>query len=487
MDEQAASVSPELLAANRRLYELRAQAQAARQAAGQPPVEPAWSADAAAPWENAPAQPDDVRTLAEKISALPEHLGWGSAALTTVIRRQQRLRRQQTTDDTGAEDLADAVSAAVDSVAAPEDSSRAVDVALDELAEGAADHTDESVGEVDDAGDSCSSGRREQVKLYPDIGLGMLRNEQTAAGRLWLLLRHLDGVGQGVLRIDITQQTLTTPTSIYYLCSKRQLRNLLQAGEGVFWTRDNNRIWLRSAARVAHALGVERLTGRPVALPLSALLNGIGAFRAHLYTAFHSSRTKEAAHGSQAMPISRAALAELSGVGGSSQRAYEARAGVEVQTNYAVGEAATKEATENRAWRHGRALFELKDHRGRQGRAGQTYLAWQLPNSYIGSHTQQPKGRQKRINRKLRDLVIKGTPGNGEGAVEPRAVDAATAAATAASTSGPKPGKRYYPNGKLAAKASGRGVDRQRYWREPRSRAGRQAIWQQVECAGGRA
>jgi hypothetical protein len=186
----------------------------------------------------------------------------------------------------------------------------------------------------------------------------------------------------------------------------------------------------------------------------------------------------------QAMPISRAALTELSGVGASSQRAYETRAGVEVQTNCAVGEAVTKEATENRAWRHGRALFELKDHRGRQGRAGQSYLAWQLPNSYIGAHARQPKGQQKLINRKLRDLVIKGTPGNGERTVNPRAVDAAVAATAPAAS---KLAKRYYPNGKLAARAAGRDVERQRYWREPYSRTGRQAIWQQVECAGGRA
>jgi hypothetical protein len=171
-------------------------------------------------------------------------------------------------------------------------------------------------------------------------------------------------------------------------------------------------------------------------------------------------------------------------VGASSQRAYEARAGVQVQTNYAVGEVATKEATENRAWRHGRALFELKDHRGRQGRAGQSYLAWQLPNSYIGAHARQPKGQQKLINRKLRDLVIKGTPGNGERTVNPRAVDAAVAATAPAAS---KLAKRYYPNGKLAARAAGRDVERQRYWREPYSRTGRQAIWQQVECAGGRA
>jgi hypothetical protein len=43
---------------------------------------------------------------------------------------------------------------------------------------------------------------------------------------------------------------------------------------------------------VAFGLGVERLSGRPVALPLEALLNGIGRFRAELYAAFHSGRVK---------------------------------------------------------------------------------------------------------------------------------------------------------------------------------------------------
>jgi hypothetical protein len=35
------------------------------------------------------------------------------------------------------------------------------------------------------------------------------------------------------------------------------------------------------------------LTDRPVALPLSALRDGMGAFRAHLYATFHSGRTKD--------------------------------------------------------------------------------------------------------------------------------------------------------------------------------------------------
>ena len=147
------------------------------------------------------------------------------------------------------------------------------------------------------------------------------------------------------------------------------------------------------------------------------------------------------------MPIARDTLAALSGVGASSQRAYEAQTGVDVQTNFAVGERATREHQEERAWRQGRALFTLKDYRGYQGRKGRTYLAWQLPNSYSGEHSHRPKGRQKRINRRLKDLVTQGMPGNVGRASETR-----------------KPRRTYYPNGRLAAQAHGREPERARYW-----------------------
>ena len=139
-------------------------------------------------------------------------------------------------------------------------------------------------------------------------------------------------------------------------------------------------------SKVALALGVERLAGRPVALPVAALVEGIGAFRAHLYTAFHSGRAKESVRGREVMPIARATLADLSGVGVSSQRAYEKQTKLKVQANFAVGEVATEENRENRAWVQGQAVFELTDYRGQQGRKGETYLAWQLPNSYLGQH-----------------------------------------------------------------------------------------------------
>ncbi len=427
MGDPVALPSSQLLAANRRLHELRTQARTQRagdlasnrQAGG---AAFRLQADERPPREEVSTP---VRDLTAVIEAAPAHLGWGSESLTAVVRQRKQQKSGGVADE------------------------------QDWLARLAAlSHQPPATSHQPPATnpqpptDAC-------IKLYPDIGLGMLRREMAAPGRLWLALRYLDQQGSGQLRIDIIRQTLTSKSSALYLCGKRQLRNLLRDGEGIFWTRDKERVWLFSAARVAYALGVERLTGQPVALPVTALLEGIGSFRAHLYAAFHSGR--------KAMPIARDTLAGLSGVGRSSQRAYESRTNVKVQANFAVGEVAQEENRENRAWAQGQALFELKDYRGEQGKKGKTYLAWQLPNSYIGRHQKCPKGRQKRINRKLKDLVMKGMPGNVGGTVETRG-----------------PEKVYYPNGKLAAKAYGRDPECELYWKRHRTGNGRFTVWQQL-------
>ncbi len=161
------------------------------------------------------------------------------------------------------------------------------------------------------------------------------------------------------------------------------------------------------------------------------------------------------------MPIARDTLTDLSGVGQSSQRAYEARLRLRPQVNYAIGEVANELNEEERVWQQGPALFILKDYRGRQGKQGKSYLAWQLPNSYVGQHQQWPKGRQKRINRQLKDLVMKGMPGNDGIASET-----------------PKPEKRYYPNGRSASQARGPHAADERYWPGERGDGhGRFALW----------
>jgi hypothetical protein len=305
------------------------------------------------------------------------------------------------------------------------------------------------------------------VKVYPDIALGILRGERAAAGRVWLLLRHADAAGRGWLALDEVRMALCGKDSQLRLCGWRRLRQLLAEGEGVFWTRDErDRLWLRGPARVAGALGVGRLRGRPVGMPIAALLGGIGDARAQLYATFHSGRLREGWYlsrgageqgsggasgkwqvassrepchpppatrhlppttGAVGSPISRDTLAELSGVCPRSQAAYERRAGVTARANIALGERVTAHspigpAEQERAWRAGRALFRLKDYRGRHGRPGAVYLAWRLPNGYSAArgHQQRPKGQQKRVNRQLADLFTKGMTGNGERPIEKR-------------------------------------------------------------------
>ncbi len=387
--------------------------------------------------------------MATAAAALPAHLGWGSPAATAVARRSSPAGLP-------------AGGAVTNDLFMP-GADQALDVAV------TSDDTPVAVKEP-----------VAWVKLYPDIGLGLLQQGMTAPGRLWLLLRGIDEPGSGVLRIDNLVNALTITSSPLHLCGKRQLRNLLKSGEHIFWVRDAHHLWLRSAANVAVALGVTRLTGYPVALPLTALLGGIGDFRAHLYAAFHSGRTQDRPTSQQtrqttptAMPIARQTLLQLSGVGASSQRTYESRLGLSVQANFAIGQPTTEEAKETHAWRQGQALFALQDFCGQQGKKGKTYLAWQLPNSYIGRHPRQPKGRQKRINRLLKnDLVMKGMPGN----VAPEAAERREVP----KRKGQGLDKVYYPHGKLAAKAYGRDPATTRYWRWQKTRHGRFVMWQQV-------
>ncbi|MBE2197003.1 MAG: hypothetical protein IAE79_00235, partial [Anaerolinea sp.] len=286
------------------------------------------------------------------------------------------------------------------------------------------------------------------ITLYPDIALGMLRAELAAPGRIWLLLRHLDAQGNGWLSVDEVRKQLTPRHAPLRVCGWRQLRNLLDEGEGVFWQRQNGRIWLRSVVKVAAALDVWRLNGRPVALAVSVLTQRIGQVRAHFYASFHSGRNRETA----VSPIARATLQEITHVHPRTQRRYEAQVRVQRQYNYALGPQVQTAAAEQQAWQHGQALFHFTDAAGLHGPAGATYYAWQLPNHYVGPHQPQPRGRQKRHNRELVDLLQQGTTGNGK-QTKPHFRQ-----------------KRFYSLGKAAAKAANRGQSCV-YW------PGRKGVW----------
>lgn len=307
---------------------------------------------------------------------------------------------------------------------------------------------------------------RDHVTLYPDVALGMLRNDLSAAGRIWILLRHLDTEGCGWISVSAARAALTGKGSSLRVCGWRQLRNLLAQGDGLFWYRERRgseekRIWLRSLVKVAASLGVHHLQVRPVMLPVSVLVEGMGTVRAHFYASYHSGRKS-------ANPIARQTLSDLANVSRRTQQIYERRTGVERSANWAIGGEFSKQEAQNRGWRQGRALFTFKDHQGKTGAPDKTYLAWQLPNSYVGPHEPHAIARRKRINQNLVDLFKKGITGNGRKMVEGRQETLANSEENAVA--------RYYERGTMAAKAYNRSAQDDIYWRSPVT-FGHRRVW----------
>lgn len=286
------------------------------------------------------------------------------------------------------------------------------------------------------------------VLLFPDLAIAMLRRNVEAAGRIWLLLRHLDRQGRGWIEASVARQQLAGKNSPLRVCGWRQLRNLLAQGDGLFWQRDEGpasegRIWLRATAKVAAALDVPRLTARAVTVDVTALVDSIGTVRAHFYASYHSGRRHN-------RPISRQCLEELTGVSRRSQHKYEAEAGIKPRQNWALGAHYTREAAQERAWRQGNGVFQFTDHQGRTGAAGANYVAWQLPNSYVGPHEQQVTSSRKRINRQLVDLFTKGITGNGKKTVVEQGHE--------------RPVARFYEHGQAAVRAYNRSPEKDLYW-----------------------
>ena len=300
----------------------------------------------------------------------------------------------------------------------------------------------------------------------------MLGQGLAAPGRLWLLLRYIDREGRGWISLEQAQDELCHKESALRLCGRRQLRNLLRQGQDIFWLRDKERLWLKSAGRVAVALGVERLRDRPVALPLSTLLGGIGQVRAHFYASFHSGRPANEKE-KTGSPINRATLEKITHVPARTQRLYEERAGVLCQANMAIGERLTQQNLQERAWRHGRATFLFNDHEGKQGPAGGRYVAWRLPNSYKGPHATSPKGRQKKINRQI-DLVNSRAQGN----------DLDRAVVRSRTTTPGTVDRLFHTNGQKAGRAYNRDQSQDIYWPAGRPRTGRR-LWRVLPAKGG--
>lgn len=277
----------------------------------------------------------------------------------------------------------------------------------------------------------------DQVKIYPTLAAAFLR-QFSAVGRVYFLLKAYDLAmtdGGGGVNLAEARELLTGGGGWSHI-TWRRLRQILDQGEGLTWHRDTNgRLWLHSPAAVANGLQIGRLKGRAVWVNTGDLAKGAKETNAHLYGAYLSGCYN-------GNPITRQALYELTAVSPSSQRDYEELLGITPEINLSItDEKYTLEAAQRAAWRHGRAVFRFTDHKGKQPhlKPGDSVTAWQLPNSYSPAHAHAPRGRQKKLNRRI-DLVNKKARGH-----DPKI-------------------KIYFPAEELAAKAANRDADTDHYY-----------------------
>lgn len=242
----------------------------------------------------------------------------------------------------------------------------------------------------------------ETIPFYPSLCSAMLHKNNVHIGRIWFLLRAMDWNGSGKISLRKARPLFTSKNSEWRVCGWRQFRHLLQIGQGIFWVRDKTTVWLKSAVKVAAALGVERFCDKPILLNTKELIETIGDVRATFYSAFHGGR--------QSKPIARDTLYDVCGVKRDSQRNYEKRSEIEAVPQFTI----SYESPENASHHHGSAVFRFTDYNGKLGPQGKVYFAWQLPNRYEVAHTQLSKRHHRRLNRKLNVLLNTGTTGNGQ-------------------------------------------------------------------------
>ena len=225
----------------------------------------------------------------------------------------------------------------------------------------------------------------QRMNAYPEILYTSLRQGHSNGIRLWLAFRLLDTQGKGNLSPE-EYKAITTKGTDKYIVAPRRFWQTINRYNGTLWNCGRNEvIYLKNPAHVAHWLGITELRDDPVKVAEWHLFSSLQTFKAVCYSALVQSL--------EGRPISRAALAEISGATGNSQRTYERILDIAVSGNIASDN--TEWDYDNLAdyyWRYGRSIFNL---RGK--------VAWRLSNSYVGK-LERAHGKAKRLenNQKLK-------------------------------------------------------------------------------------
>ena len=235
----------------------------------------------------------------------------------------------------------------------------------------------------------------------------MTKARRVSAGRCWLILWQLVNKQRGRQHINDTEaQTLfTSSDSPLRMFSDRQWRKIRKAGDGAFWdVLDDGRLFVYGRHKVADVLDMERHTSVFVLIEPHDLAKKPNAVKADILAAFYKGRDGK--------PISRATIEDVTGIKERTQRNYEESADIETRKNIAVimhMNPRDEKKAQEMAWQLRNKIFRFTDHQGKQGEAGQKYLAQTLPNSYHSKATiETSRNKAKRLNKAMYKHSIQG-------------------------------------------------------------------------------
>lgn len=284
---------------------------------------------------------------------------------------------------------------------------------------------------------AASSTQLESVVVYNEVLVAILKAKEVALARVWLVARALDPQGCGhVPVVDLYE--------MFPSLSSRRVRQILEQGEGRYWTVGAGVVYLRSQEKVANRLGVNRVRCHSLAVPVAKLVRSVRAAKAVFWNAVHCGR--KSSH-----PISREALSNFGVKDPRTQRSLERLEGVTAEQQFAILGPAN-EYDRQQAEESGEPIFIVNDYKGHLGKRGRTYLARHLPNVYSGTLKAVSHGK-KWFNRRLCKLHEKGPGANTRPQIE----------------------RTFFADGKQAGRAWDKQPVRDSYW--PARRAKEPRAW----------
>ncbi len=232
-----------------------------------------------------------------------------------------------------------------------------------------------------------------RVRIDPELGRLALGLGKSSEYRVWVVARHYFGNPGWVTR----DRLLETLVAAGVIRTRRHFNRLLKAGDGLFWSLANGKVYLRGVVKVAQHLAEQAARAHPSLVATNIpgtrdvwieAAGDIGGFKALVYAAWLVHREDPT--------IARETLCGLFHCTEDTLRNWEARLGGTITPIRNYAQTALHPLTDNQIMD-----YLPEHHYSYVTRRGEIRIRWQQPNTYrtkdIRQHAHKGQSRKVRF------------------------------------------------------------------------------------------